>query len=495
MRCRPDVVRCALIVAACSVLGIFSVRSACSQKHPLPDVSLQTLIERLEAAENEIRILKAEKFEGASPDALFGDVTPARFALPAGCGACGTNSCNMAGCVGKAGQPSAPDSRFYVDYDKGFVIRPYDQKKTPFELKINGRLQFRYNGFKSNGPTPSRNNFEVERGRVVLRGFVYDPALQYFLNIDADTDDDHDMKFHDFWVNYKFSDAFNLHAGKGKVAGSYTWWEPSIPFRFVDRDVATTFFRTDRTNGIWASGDVGADKEFHYHALIGNGLRTSDLEDEEVDDLFAASMMTWWNVSDDVGKGFSDLKWHECPAVRVGQTYAFANQNESPTGTTLPESRWVRLGNGTRLTDAGALAPGVTVNGFDYHLLSAFVLAKYQGWSANAEFYYRWINNFDTVGGAAPHADLEAHGFYASVGKMIVPKFVEVNARVSGVNTSFGDTWEYAGGVNWFIDGTHNQKIQFDVSVLDDIPTGNTSPNLEVGQNGILYRFQYQLSF
>jgi hypothetical protein len=78
---------------------------------------------------------------------------------------------------------------------------------------------------------------------------------------------------------------------------------------------------------------------------------------------------------------------------------------------------------------------------------------------------------------------------------MIVPKFVEVNARVSGVNTSFGDTWEYAGGVNWFIDGTHNQKIQFDVSILDDIPTGNTSPNLEVGQNGILYRFQYQLSF
>lgn len=491
--CSVAIRLCAVVTVA--VAACASAKLAVAQDQAASDVDIQTLVERLEAAEHEIRTLKAEKLEPVSPDHLFEPVAPASFTVPGVCGSCGAASSGGCGCGSSASKASAPGSRFYVDYDRGFVIRPYDKKTTPFELKINGRMQFRYNGFKSDGPTPSRNNFEVERGRIVLRGFVYDPALQYFINIDSDTDDNHRVIFHDFWVNYKFCDAFNLHAGKGKVGGSYTWWEPSIPFRFVDRDVATTFFRQDRTIGVWASGDVGADKEFHYHALVGNGLRTSDLEDEDVDDLFAASLMTWWNVLDDVGKGFSDLKWHNCLAVRVGQGYAFANQNESPTGTVLPESRWVRLGNGTRLTDAGALAPGVTVNGFDYHLLSAFFLAKYQGWSANGEFYYRWINNFDTTGGPSPHSDLEAHGFYASVGKMIVPKSLELNARISGINTSFGDSWEYAGGINWFIDGTHNQKLQFDVTVLDGIPTGNTSPNLEVGQNGLLYRFQYQLSF
>lgn len=104
-----------------------------------------------------------------------------------------------AGCVAEAGASTTPGSDFYVDYSKGFVIRPYDKEKTPFEMRINGRMQFRYTGFSSNGPTPSRSNFEVERGRLILRGYVFDPALQYFLNIDSDTDDNHDIKFHDFW--------------------------------------------------------------------------------------------------------------------------------------------------------------------------------------------------------------------------------------------------------------------------------------------------------
>ena len=143
----------------------------------------------------------------------------------------------------------------------------------------------------------------------------------------------------------------------------------------------------------------------------------------------------------------------------------------------------------------GSRGHRLTVNGFDYCLYSAFLVAKCQGWSANAEFYYRWINNFDTMGGPSPHGDLEAHGFVAEIGKMLHPRSLELIARMSGINTMFGDTWEYAAGLNWFINGTHKHKLTFDVSTLDDLPTSNTSPNFELGQDGLLYLVQYQVAF
>ena len=469
-----------------------AITHAGEQLQATPNVS--ALFERLQAAEHEIQRLKNRP---ATPEELFPEVAPANFvavgnahgdrhrSTVAACGLSGAAACTTC----------PPGSRFYVDYDNGFVIRPFDKQVTPFELKFQGWMQLRYNGFHSEGPTPSRNNLEIERGRMIFRGFAYDPNLQYFINIDADTDEQHVMKFHDFWFNYKFSDAFNLHGGKGKVAGSYTWYLGGRQFRLIDRDTATTFFRSDRTIGLWALGDFGEQDRWHYHALIGNGLRTADFTPGEVDDLIAASMMLWWDATGDYGQEFSDLEWHDELAVRTGQTFAWSNQNQGPEDSVLPEARWVRLGNGTRLTDTGALAPGVTVTGFDYFLYSAFFLAKYQGWSANAEFYYRWINNFDTAGGGSPYGDLQAHGFYAEVGRMLCPKYLELVGRICGINTSFGDSWEYGAGINWFLDGTHNNKFQVDLLVLDDVPTSNSGPNYEVGQTGIMCRAQYQIAF
>ena len=105
----------------------------------------------------------------------------------------------------------------------------------------------------------------------------------------------------------------------------------------------------------------------------------------------------------------------------------------------LNEARWVRLGNGARLTDLGVLTPGVTVNGFDYYLYTAFLIAKYRGWSTNAESYYRCLNNFETSGGSVTE-DLDTRGFVVNVGYMLVPDSIEVMGRTSAVNSSFGDS-------------------------------------------------------
>ena len=36
---------------------------------------------------------------------------------------------------------------FFATYDKGFAILPYNKKKKPFDMKINGWIQFRHHGF------------------------------------------------------------------------------------------------------------------------------------------------------------------------------------------------------------------------------------------------------------------------------------------------------------------------------------------------------------
>ena len=391
--------------------------------------------------------------------------------------------------------------RFYTDYDRGFVIRPFDAQETPFELKVRTRMQFRYVDFSRDvktwtdnagvtRPVDARNDFEIERARLDFAGFFFDPNLQYYINIDADTDDDHDAKFHDFWINYDFNDALRVHVGKAFVPGSRDWLMGSTVTHLVDRSVATTFFRPDRTIGVWAIGEPV--EGLHYRAMLGNGFNTTDLRPRDIDEQFMCSGSLWWEPLGDFGKGYADLENHECLVIRVGNSFTHASHNPRSNGTTYAEQNFVRLSDGTRLIDAGALASGATVNAFDVNLYAVDFSAKYRGWSMNSEYFFRWLNDFSSTGGPIPHTDLYDDGFYTDVGAMLIPDKLELIGRISAVDGFFGDAWEYATGINWYINGKHSNKLTFDITTLKGNPSNNSSPNYEVGQDGILYRIQWQ---
>ncbi len=393
---------------------------------------------------------------------------------------------------------------YYSDYDGGFVIRPFDKKKTPFELKINGRMQFRYTGLSRDKKSftnrtgfrrliQNRSDFEIERGRLEFSGFMYDPKLQFYLNLDGDTDDNHDMKVHDFWINYQFSKAFNLYIGKAFVPGSREWLGGSTRTQLIDRSVATTFFRPDRSIGVWASGEI--NRIFFYRAMVGNGVETTDLEDEDVNDSFAYSGSVWFEPLDEFGKGNSDLSYHKTVALRIGSSFTFSSEGgTNELGNSIPESNIVRLTDGTRLTSIGALAPGVTVEKFKYYLLATDFALKYKGLSISSEYYFRWLNDFSTTGPVS-HDKLYDDGFYIASGYMLKPKKLEIMGRASKIDGIFGDSWSYAGGFNYFLNGTHKNKLSFDVTVLHGNPSNNSGPNLRVGDDGPLFRAQYQIAF
>jgi phosphate-selective porin len=196
--------------------------------------------------------------------------------------------------------------RVRATYRKGFLFEAVDQDSLPFALQVNGRMQGRYTGFSGSGTGQvSRNHFEIERGRLEFRGQMYDPKLRYFMNLDADTDDNHDVKFHDFWVNYDFDKSFRLYFGKQKVASGEIWLQASTNMRFADRDVATTFFKADRTVGLRADGVWGAQDEHYYQFLVGNGNRSTDLTAGNVDDIFLFSLIHWTDLFGPLGPGLA----------------------------------------------------------------------------------------------------------------------------------------------------------------------------------------------
>ena len=395
------------------------------------------------------------------------------------------------------------ERHFIVDYDSGFVIRPVDKKRHPFELKVNSRMQFRHTGFgrdiqtfTNNAgiviPIQNRNDFDIERGRLAFEGFVYDPKLNFFLNLDFDTDDSHRVIAHDFWFDYKFSKAFDLYVGKAFVPGSRDWLSGSTRTRLVDRSLATTFFRPDRTVGVWAIGEPVDD--VHYRAMVGNGFNTTDLRFSQVDTHFVYSASVWWEPLGDFGKGYADLQMHESPVMRIGNSATFASQGAGAGGNPRSEQNFLRISDGTRVILPGALAPGVTVNEFDIYLYTIDCAAKYRGFSANFEWFLRWLNSF-AANGPLPVTALFDAGFVSEFGFFLIPKKLDVNARISQVNGLYGDAWEYAAGWNWYINGTHKNKLSFDVTRLTQSPVSNSGPNFIVGEKGVVVRTQWQIAF
>ncbi|REJ70736.1 MAG: porin [Planctomycetota bacterium] len=396
--------------------------------------------------------------------------------------------------------PSLRKLNFYLDYDRGLVIRPVNPHTHPFELKFNACIQFRHTGFARDVDTftdnagqtfevDNRNVFEIERGRLVFSGYAVDPRLTYFLQLDGDTDGGHGVDFFDYWWAWQFTDDFRLQFGKRKVPASRQWILTARNTRFVDRPMANDFFRPDRTVGIFGIGNMGELSRYEF--MIGNGFNTTNLPNSRTDDQFAFAYSQYYDPLGDYGPQIVDWDDTPEPLVRIGHSFVYAPTAEDALGTPQGEADFLRLTDGTVLSDTGALAPGVTVSSFDLYYYSLDAAVKYRGFSLNAEFFARWIQEID-ADGPIPVADLFQRGYYVEGGYFLVPRKLDVNFRYSQIDGLFGNSSEYAAGANWFPLETYNLKLSIDATVLDGSPLNNTGSNVLLGDDGLLIRTQVQ---
>lgn len=399
--------------------------------------------------------------------------------------------------------PKSFSLNYYVDYDRGIVLRPFDSETHPFELKVNGWIQFRHHAFSRDAtswtdnagvtrPIRNRNAFDIERGRIVLSGFAVDKRLTYFLQLDGDTDGAHVVDFFDYWWGWKFSDLLKVQVGKRKVPGSRQWLLAARRTRFSDRPMANDFFRTDRTIGVFGVGNLGDWS--HYEVMLGNGYSSSNVPNADADQQFTFAATNYFDPWGSFGSQIVDYEWTECPLVRLGHSFVYSPNAGDALGIPLGEADFLRLSDGTRLTEPGALAAGVTVSSFDVVLYGLDFAWKSHGWSIDAEVFLRWINQIEG-NGPLPVTSLFQHGYYVEGGRFLLAKKLDFNLRYSHVGGEYGDASEYAAGLNWYPADSPKVKISFDVTSLDGSPLQNRSSDILVGDDGVLFRTQFQAEF
>ena len=395
------------------------------------------------------------------------------------------------------------ETGFRTVYQGGFLIEPYNKRKTPFELKINSWIQFRHHAFTRTvdswtdnagvtRPVLNRNAFDIERARLTFRGFAIDPRLTYFLQLDGDTDGSHTVDFFDYWWAWKVSDDFSIQLGKRKVPASRQWLLGARRTRLSDRPMSDDFFRPDRTVGIFGLGKFGDNG--HYELMVGNGYRTANLPPAVVDDRFTFAATSYIEPTGKFGSQLVDFDSTCTPLWQLGHSFVYSPQTSNQLEVPLDESDFLRLADGTRLNETGALAPGVTVSEFDLWFYGVDLAWKHRGWSADSEVFFRWIENL-RGDGPLPINSVFQHGLYVEGGKFLIDRTFDLNLRYSYVKDDFGNGSEFAGGFNWYPLSKPTLKFTFDVTRLNKSPLQNRSADISVGDSGVLFRSQFQAEF
>lgn len=407
------------------------------------------------------------------------------------------------------------DTRLLLGYDRGFVIAadrgPSNYAdEAEFLMRVNSWLQLRHTLFDSDGPNPDQNTFSFERLRLSFGGHILSPDLKYFFQFDGNSDAATDVAFLDYFATFDLgryflgpeSSSFGVKLGKWKVPFSRSREETGRMLQFTDRATANVFFDLNRSIGVGLSSKLEAGDSLgpsagplEFETAIFNGFRTgstSTNREAGLDRNFGWSLRVHGDLFDDFGDdGEPDLSWHCQPALRLGGGMAFTRVDEEGAAEF---SRQRAVDSGATLS---SLLTPLGVTAYDVWLYTLDTHFKYRGLSVIAEYYWRYITQFNAPGVPSLLDD----GFVLQTGYFVIAERLELIARWSritgdsgtlGLNDESSD--EFGAGVVWYIKG-HNIKLTFDASRFTGAPVSSSRLDLLPGDAGWLFRTQFQMAF
>jgi hypothetical protein len=394
-------------------------------------------------------------------------------------------------------------------YDGGFVSASpsglkLDTKESDYLMRLRSWGQFRHAYFDSKGPRGDLNQFEIERLRLVFDGHAYSRDFKYFFQIDFDSDASEVGDMLDYYITYDIghdvwgmkNNKVKLRMGKWKIPFARSREESGTRLEFADRSMAGVFFDFDRSLGLGLLGKIDwCIAPIDWHVSLVNGIKTGGFltgRRNVLDTNLAFAARFTSVLHGDYGKdGEPDLDYRMVPAWRVGMGVASSHVNRN---TGLVEYSQYRV------VDSGALINSILPAGVTAYDLSMFAMdshVKYHGMSVITEYFFRSLSNFS----GAPVDNLFDHGLLIQTGFFIKPKHVELIARWSrivGNSGSLGARYEsadeVAGGVVWYIRG-QKMKVTFDATHVNGAPINDRALNILRGDDGWLFRTQFQFMF
>jgi hypothetical protein len=129
-----------------------------------------------------------------------------------------------------------------------------------------------------------------------------------------------------------------------------------------------------------------------------------------------------------------------------------------------------------------------------YRMASVDAGVKYKGLSLEAEYYWRWLRDFQGPG-TGTIADIDDHGYQVQASGMVIPRALQAyvgGARIRGV---YGNSSEVRAGLNWYVVKTRGLRVNTEWIHLNKSPVGYTAVPYAVGGNGDVVHVDFELNF
>jgi hypothetical protein len=299
-------------------------------------------------------------------------------------------------------------------------------------------------------------------------------------------------------ISYVFNRYVTLGAGITSLPsvrsteGQFPYW-----LGVDDRLISDEFFRGSYTTGVWLKGELAT--KFKYMAMLANNLSTLGVSAAQLDNTFDTQsyMLQWLPTTGEFGLygTFGDYDYHEKLATRLAVHYTQSTEDkQSQPGTNAIENSQIRLTDGSTVFTPDLFGPGITVERVKYHMSSIDGGLKYKGLALEAEYYWRWLRDFEGVN-TAGIADIDDHGYQVQASAMAVPKLLQVYLGNAGIYGQHGDASEVRAGANVYPVKERGFRVNAEWIHVNDSPVGYTAYPMPVGANGDVFHVNLELNF
>jgi hypothetical protein len=335
-----------------------------------------------------------------------------------------------------------------------------------------------------------RHDIFSARVMVFFKGWVGTPKLVYAITFWTVNTTDQRALF--AVVGYQFHRKFSLYAGLNGLPGTRSMFGSHPYWLGQDRVMADEFFRPFFGSGVWAQGELIPG--LWYSGMVANNSSSLGVTASQLDRMFSSGGSIWWMpTTKEFGPrgAYGDWEWHEQVATRFGVSTTrspeqrFTNNLTDASGNTV-----IRLADSVNVFDAGAVAPGVTVDNVDYRNLALDAGVKYKGFFLQAEYYNRWLDGFG-ANGPLPVSEIHDKGFQVQSAFYPVPKKLEVYAATSRIygdkHAGFSHSSEYLVGMNYYLTNSRNHRLNVQLMDVNRSPVSSSFGYYIGGQEGTTF--------
>ena len=383
---------------------------------------------------------------------------------------------------------------------------------------LGGQVEYRAVSKQSDS-----NQFSVPRARLQFLGYAFDPDFRYNISwaFDQTTWDQEGDSGRagllDAYISSWHIPWLTIQAGQQRVWFNRATISSMATSTFADnlivqnafaanqqgsRDIGVSIssdedqYKFNYAFGIW--GGVGANLAREGTAVSqalpnNSSLPTAQRRTFNYDTRILTGEMMYtvrllYKISGNPGYGQGDILNSRTPQMAIAFGYAYnpaQNYLSSIRSDITDRAYRQRV---TKAYNGRLLGGGI----WDFQTYEADFIAKYQGWSFQAEGYYRHqrVRNADsgtipfdpvttTVLGPAVNLG-QAYGWYAQVGKYIIPRKLELAVRYGFMDPSTQQVndlvKEFGAAINYSFDGTYNNRLVVDYSNIT-LGSGGRAPD------------------